>query len=186
MTWFGRGSCWMTPDGISARMEYALATVLPWPLNVCVRMMPFIGASPRECAINLRASASVSRCASPNHLKPFTMRSRQARRFINKWLWQDPLDAIIGFSATRGQPFPNWQQSSIPALDEAFRDWLKAGPADELKAAASKVQRIAAEQLPYIPLLTPDDIWVHSNKLHGWRPFAANLYPFYQDAWLES
>jgi peptide/nickel transport system substrate-binding protein len=105
--------------------------------------------------------------------------------FINKWLWQDPVDAIIGFSSTRGQPFPNWEHASVPALDEAFLDWLKAGPPDELKAAASKVQRIAAEQLPYIPLLTPDDIWVHSNKLHGWRPFAANLYPFYQDAWLE-
>jgi ABC-type transport system substrate-binding protein len=106
--------------------------------------------------------------------------------FINKWLWQDPLDAIIGFSATRGQPFPNWQHASIPALDEAFKDWLRAGPPEALKAAASKIQHIAAEQLPYIPLLTPNDVWVHSNKLHGWRPFAANLYPFYQDAWLES
>src|SRR5579859_2008593 len=106
--------------------------------------------------------------------------------FINKWLWQDPVDAIIGFSSTRGQPFPNWQRSSIPALDEAFQEWLQAGPPNELKAAAAKVQKIAAQQLPYIPLLTPNDIWVHSNKLHGWRPFAANLYPFYQDVWLES
>ncbi len=106
--------------------------------------------------------------------------------FINKWLWQDPVDAIIGFSSTRGQPFPNWQHSSIPALDEAFQDWLRAGSPDELKAAASKVQRVAAEQLPYIPLLTPNDIWVHSDKLHGWCPFAANLYPFYQDVWLEA
>jgi peptide/nickel transport system substrate-binding protein len=105
--------------------------------------------------------------------------------FINKWLWQDPVDAIIGFSATRGQPFPNWQHSSIPALDEAFHGWLRAGSEAELKAAAAQVQQIAAQQLPYIPLLTPNDVWMHSNKLHGWRPFTANLYPFYQDVWRE-
>ena len=105
--------------------------------------------------------------------------------FINKWLWQDPVDAIIGFSATRGIPFPNWQHSSIPALDEAYKDWLKAGPPEALTAAAANVQQIAVQQVPYIPLVTPNDVWVHSKKLHGWKPFAANLYPFYQDAWLE-
>ncbi len=106
-------------------------------------------------------------------------------RFINTWLWQDPVDAIIGFSSTRGQPFPNWQHSSIPALDVAFQGWLRADSPAELKAAAAKVQQIAVQQLPYIPLLTPNDVWMHSNKLHGWRPFAANLYPFYHDVWRE-
>ncbi len=106
--------------------------------------------------------------------------------FINKWLWQDQVDAIIGFSSTHSQPAPNWQRSSIPALDAAFEDWLRAGPPEALKAAAARVQQIAADQLPYIPLLTPNDVWVHSNKLHGWRPFAANLYPFYQDVWFET
>jgi len=105
--------------------------------------------------------------------------------FINKWLWQDPVDAIIGFSSTRGQPFPNWQHSSVPALDEGFQDWLRAVSQAELKLAASKVQQIAAQQLPYIPLLTPNDVWIHTHKLHGWRPFAANLYPFYHDVWRE-
>ncbi len=106
--------------------------------------------------------------------------------FINKWLWQDQVDAMIGFSSTRGQPSPNWQRSSLPALDAAFQDWLRAGPEADLKAAAARVQQIAADQLPYIPLLTPNDVWAHSNRLHGWRPYVANLYPFYQDVWLES
>ncbi len=105
---------------------------------------------------------------------------------ISKWLWQDPMDAIIGFTSSRCRPFPNWQHASVPELDEAFQTWLRAETQDELRAAAGRAQQIAAEQLPYIPLLTPNDVWVASRKLHGYRPFPANLYPFYQDVWLES
>ena len=39
--------------------------------------------------------------------------------FINKWLWQDTVDAAIGFTASWGRPFPNWQHASVPALDLA-------------------------------------------------------------------
>ena len=51
-----------------------------------------------------------------------------APSFISKWLWQDPTDAIIGFAASWGAPEPNWQRSSVPALDEAFRAWLAPVP----------------------------------------------------------
>jgi ABC-type transport system substrate-binding protein len=100
---------------------------------------------------------------------------------ISKWLWQDPVDALIGFSATGGEPFPNWQFSSVPALDRAFEDWLRAGTPTDLRSAASRVQRIFADELPFIPVLTPSDVWVRSAAVRGYEPFAANLYPFYQD-----
>lgn len=106
--------------------------------------------------------------------------------FISKWLWQDPIDALIGFSATRGQPFPNWQHSSVPALDRLFQTWLRAETDEELYHAASRAQHIFAEQLPYVPILTPNDVWVHINRLHRWRPYPANLYPFYHHVWLET
>lgn len=106
--------------------------------------------------------------------------------FINKWLWQDPLDAVIGFSSTRCRGFPNWQHASIPELDAAFRDWLRAGTQEDLRAVASRAQRIAAEQLPYVPLVTPSDAWVRSAALHGWEPYPANLYPYYQEARLDA
>jgi peptide/nickel transport system substrate-binding protein len=102
-----------------------------------------------------------------------------APSFISKWLWQDPTDAIIGFSATWGAPEPNWQRSSVPALDEAFRAWLHAGTEDELHAASSRAQHAAAAGLPYIPLVTPDDVFVHAAEVEGWEPYGANLYPFY-------
>jgi peptide/nickel transport system substrate-binding protein len=104
---------------------------------------------------------------------------------ISKWLWQDPLDAIIGFTSTRGQPAPNWQHSSIPELDAGYRRWLEAETKEDLRKAAFDVQRIAAEKLPYIPLLTPNDAWAFTKKLRGFEPFRASLYPLYQDATLD-
>jgi len=99
--------------------------------------------------------------------------------FINKWLWQDTVDAALGFTATWGQPSPNWQFASVPALDNAYRLWLRAETDDELQRAASSIQLIVAEELPYIPLVVPHDVWVHSTQVHGWEPAPAILYPFY-------
>jgi len=104
---------------------------------------------------------------------------------ISKWLWQDPIDAIIGFSATSNAPFPNWEHAAEPTLDRAYETWLRAGTHDELTTAAAHIQRVFADTLPYVPLLTPNDIWVHAAYVHGWRPFPANLYPFYQGMWLD-
>jgi peptide/nickel transport system substrate-binding protein len=110
---------------------------------------------------------------------------RHPASFIGKWLWQDGLDAVIGFTASWGQPGPNWQHSSIPALDRAFEDWLRAHDEVELRATAARAQAVAADELPYIPLLRQADVWVRSRRLHGWQPYSANLYPFYQDVRLE-
>jgi peptide/nickel transport system substrate-binding protein len=104
---------------------------------------------------------------------------------ISKWLWQDPLDAIIGFSASYNDPFPNWQHSAVPELDAAYGAWLRADTHDELKAAASHAQAVFADTLPYIPLLVPDDVWVSRRTVRGWRPFPANLYPFYHGVWID-
>ena len=104
--------------------------------------------------------------------------------FVSKWLWQDALDAVIGFTSTRCNGFPNWQHASIPALDEAFDAWLRAGTREELQAAASHAQAVAAEELPYVPLVTPSDVWVSSARLRGFEPHPADLYPLYDEAWL--
>jgi peptide/nickel transport system substrate-binding protein len=105
--------------------------------------------------------------------------------FVSKWLWPDALDAVIGFASTRCKGFPNWQHASIPALDDAFSQWLRAQTRDELQAAASRAQHVAAEELPYVPLVTPHDIWVHSPRVRGFEPHPADLYPLYDGVWLE-
>jgi peptide/nickel transport system substrate-binding protein len=104
---------------------------------------------------------------------------------ISKWLWPDPLDALIGFTATRAAGAENWQHASLPALDAAFDEWLKA-PQDDLARAASRVQEVVARDLPYIPLVTPNDVWVSAPELDGYLPYQANLYPFYQPVRLAS
>jgi peptide/nickel transport system substrate-binding protein len=104
---------------------------------------------------------------------------------ISKWLWQDPLDAAIGFSDSSNRPFPNWQHASVPELDSAYQGWLRAASRGELASAAEHVGRVFAATLPYVPLLTPNDIWVHGRHVHGFQPFPANLYPFYQRVWLD-
>jgi ABC-type transport system substrate-binding protein len=98
---------------------------------------------------------------------------------ISKWLWQDPIDALIGFTASSTRPFPNWQHASVPELDDAFERWLRAVSDAELAEAASAVQRIFARELPYVPLLTPNDVWMWSPAVSGFEPSPAILYPYY-------
>jgi ABC-type transport system substrate-binding protein len=137
----------------------------------------------RVAALVVGQLADVGVRVEPRFVRPFApfygAVAQGPSASISKWLWQDPLDALIGFSATHAQPFPNWQHASAPALDDAYRAWLRAGSHEELAAAATIVQRVFAEQLPYVPLLVPNDVWVRSRRVHGWRPFPANLYPFY-------
>jgi peptide/nickel transport system substrate-binding protein len=99
--------------------------------------------------------------------------------FVSKWLWPDSIDAIIGFASTRCKGYANWQHASIPSLDAAFEEWLRARTRDELQQAASRVQTISVEELPYVPLVTPNDVWVHSASVHGFEPHPADLYPLY-------
>lgn len=105
--------------------------------------------------------------------------------FLSKWLWADPFEGVQAFTASWARPAPNWQQAHVPALDDAYRTWWTATSERELAMAASQAQVIAAEQLPLLPLFTPNTIWVCTDRIHGWRPTERNLYPFYQGVWKE-
>lgn len=98
---------------------------------------------------------------------------------ISKWLWPDPVDALIGFTSTSTAPFPNWSNASSAGLDAAFRDWIRGESDEQLHAAAAAAQRAFGEDLPYVPLLTPDDVWVWRDHDIGFQPAAATLYPSY-------
>lgn len=98
---------------------------------------------------------------------------------ISKWLWQDPLDAVIGFTTSSTAPFPNWSNARVPTLDAAYSEWLRAESEDDLVSVAAKAQRIFAAQLPHVPLLSPTDVWVWSNSVRGFEPSPHTLYPRY-------
>ena len=105
--------------------------------------------------------------------------------FISKWLWPDPVDAIIGFVGSDSHAGPNWQRANVTSIDEACEDWRTARDEDAQRSAAERLQRACAEHLPLIPLYFPSAVWAHHRRVHGWEPFAANLYPLYNDVWIE-
>jgi peptide/nickel transport system substrate-binding protein len=108
--------------------------------------------------------------------------------YMIKQLWSNLLDASLLFSDSRffAPACCNASYTKIPELDAAFQRWQTAGSEDELRAAASEVQLVAAEQLPFIPVVTPSNIWVHHKRVHGWTPLSSTLYPYYNDVWLEA
>jgi peptide/nickel transport system substrate-binding protein len=105
---------------------------------------------------------------------------------LSKWLWQDPLDALIGFSSSSTAPFPNWSRASVPALDVLYRAWLESETEDDLLRVASDVQHLFAETLPYLPLLSPNDVWAWSDDVAGFHPSPDVLYPLYAGVALTS
>jgi peptide/nickel transport system substrate-binding protein len=154
----------------------------PMSFGCIVQRDDVLEGTAREIARQLRPLGVEISIEAVKPFLPFYQRLRQGTEsFVSKWLWEDPVDALIGFTSTPGQSRINWQHASIPRLDAAFDAWCRAGDDAGLAAAAGTVQEVIAAELPLIPLFTPTDFWVHRAEVRGWRPVPGNLYPFYQD-----
>jgi peptide/nickel transport system substrate-binding protein len=107
--------------------------------------------------------------------------------YMIKNLWTNLFDASILFagSANAVPACCNASNASIPALYKAFNDWQKAANVSQLKKAAARAQILTAQQLPFIPIVTPYVIWAHSKKVVGWVPNESNLYPYYNDVYIQ-
>jgi peptide/nickel transport system substrate-binding protein len=105
--------------------------------------------------------------------------------FISKWFWPDPVDAIVGFVSSWSHEGPNWQRAANAHIDAACRAWQQAPDVETQERAASEIQLLSAEQLPLIPLFSPAAVWAHHARVHGWEPTPTNLYPLYNDVWLD-
>ena len=108
--------------------------------------------------------------------------------YMFKQLWSNLFDASLLFADSRFAvpACCNATFAKIPELDAAFQAWQTAGSDDELRAAASTAQLVAAEQLPFVPILTPLNLWAHHKRVHGWLPLSSTLYPYYNDVWMET
>lgn len=104
---------------------------------------------------------------------------------ISKWLWQDPMEALIGFCSSSTAPFPNWSHASVPVLDGLFERFRRATTGFQLAEVASAVQEVFAAELPYLPLLTPNDDWVSTRRVRGFAPSRHVLYPRYEPVAVE-
>ena len=99
-----------------------------------------------------------------------------------EWLWSSPVDLLIFFQAF---PTTAWN-GDLPEIAAAVKKWQEAPDDATLEEAAREFQLAWAEQLPEIPILTRNDVWVHQNNVMGYTPSQTMLYPFYNDVWIAS
>lgn len=98
-----------------------------------------------------------------------------------KWLWSSPIDVVALFVQ-----FYQPQLAALKPVYDAFTTWQTAANLAQLQQAAMAYQTTFAELIPLIPLYTQNTIWVHKQNVVGWQPNQANLYPFYNDVWLQN
>jgi ABC-type transport system substrate-binding protein len=101
------------------------------------------------------------------------------------WSWPVPMDIIQIFINSATIPIPNWSHASVPEVDAAIAAWQGAANEDELRAAGAQLQLAVAEHLPIVSLMNRNSVWVNRNTVHGYLPHQWNLYPYYNDVWLE-
>ena len=80
---------------------------------------------------------------------------------------------------------PNWSRASVPEVDAARQAYLQASNPEELDAASKQFQLAIAEHLPTIPIVNRNNIWVQRPNVHGWVPHQYDIYPHYNDVWLD-
>lgn len=99
-----------------------------------------------------------------------------------EWLWSSPVDLLIFFQAFPSTAF----NGDLPDIAAAVKQWQTAPDIPTLESAARALQLAWAEQLPEIPILTRNDVWVAQKNVMGYAPFQSMLYPFYNDVYLQS
>lgn len=100
--------------------------------------------------------------------------------FVSKWLWQDSMEAVTGFASSAFAGITNWSNARCTGVDIALSQWRLAAGDEELRLAADRFQEAFADELPYVPLLTPDETWAWTSRLSGWQPSSSTLYPSYE------
>jgi peptide/nickel transport system substrate-binding protein len=101
------------------------------------------------------------------------------------WLWPVPLDILVIFSSSETIPVPNFSHVADDNIDGIIDEWRKSGTPETAQAASSKFQTYWAENLPYLPLMNQYATFVHQNYVKNWQPFVWNLYPLYNDVWMD-
>ena len=101
------------------------------------------------------------------------------------WLWPVPLDILVIFASSETIPVPNFSHVADQNIDDIIAEWRQSGTPETAQEASSKFQLYWAESLPYLPLMNQYATFVHQNYVKGWQPFVWNLYPLYNDVWMD-
>jgi peptide/nickel transport system substrate-binding protein len=108
--------------------------------------------------------------------------------YLFRNLYPQGVDGALVAVATAAQPPKccNVSFVDLPELDRALVNWQTATDNEGLLGAARAVARIGAEQQPLINVVTPFSVWVVRKSVHNYSPTPLNLYPFYNDVWIQS
>ena len=101
------------------------------------------------------------------------------------WLWPIPIDVLNLFVNSATIPFPNMSRADEPSIDAAMTAWTSAGTPAEGQAAQTDFQVAFCESVPYVTMVTRNAVFAKRNNVHGWQPTLWNLYPYYNDVWIE-
>jgi ABC-type transport system substrate-binding protein len=108
---------------------------------------------------------------------------QRPQAIMSKWLWQDAIEAVMGFSrsdcAVDGGG--NWQSARLPELDATYDRYLRARSAQELDQASRDVQETFMRTLPYIPLCSPSETYAVAAEVEGFNLVPNTLYPLYRE-----
>jgi peptide/nickel transport system substrate-binding protein len=108
--------------------------------------------------------------------------SYKSDAYIFYYLWPVPVDVTVLF-VTPGSS-PNWSKADVPEVNDAVNAYLSAADPDALKAASAQFQIAVAKNLPFIPIVNRNNIWVTRKNVHDYLPQQWVLYPYYNDVWL--
>jgi peptide/nickel transport system substrate-binding protein len=114
----------------------------------------------------------------------FNKLSSGSDTYLFYYLWPAPIDVVILFVGTATIGGSNWGRASIPDVDAAIKAWQEAPDADSLKKAGDQFQMAVAETLPTTPLVVRNNVWVKRPNVIGWLPHQYDIYPHYNDVWL--
>ena len=106
--------------------------------------------------------------------------------FIYYALWPFPMDVYIQFAASTSIGLSNWMHCHLPEVDNSIRGYQKAATAAELAAASRAAQLVGAQQLPYVPIFTRSSLYAHRTTVQNYMVIPWDLYPYYNDVWLDS
>lgn len=141
--------------------------------DAVVAMLAKIGVEAKMS--NLEGGAFFDRLGNPDN-----------QAFFFNWLWMSPPNLLQVITGSAFRPAPNWEQANVPEVDAAIDKWQFATNEAEAEAAAREIQLVVAEKLPTLTIWIPTVVWAHHKKVHGWLPTDTNLYPYYNDVWLDS
>jgi ABC-type transport system substrate-binding protein len=105
--------------------------------------------------------------------------------YLFYYAWPVPIDVVTLFVNSATIPGPNWSNANVPEVDAGIAAWQNAADDAGLQAAAAQFQLAVAEHLPIIPLVNRNSIFVNRKSVHGFLPHQWNLYPYYNDVWLD-